>query len=240
MTGTGQPMLHCILRDPPRCVPLPGGLRGIAAEGLRALVADVDPELVRTADKDRLYGYADLIGRLHRDAPLIPMRFGCVFASDTAVRNLLTRHQQRLHAMLDHLDDCVEIGIRLILPAPPEPAPTPTASDPPTGGPGRTHLAQIRHRLRSETEAAARGAEARAAIERLGAGRFRDVHQEFGQISGRFLLSLYYLVPRTDAEDFVTALRQDPSAVPANGLITGPWPPFNFVGAIDDEFRSLV
>lgn len=234
-------MLHCILRDPPRCARLPDGLRGISADGLRALVADVDPESIRAADSARLRAYADLIGRIHRDTPLIPMRFGCVFPSDTAVCTLLTKHHTRLTSMLEHLDDCVEIGIRLMLPptpAPaPDPAPAPAAA--PTG-PGRGHLDQIRRRLHDETQAAARGAEARAVIERLATGRYRDVHQEFGQVAGRFLLSLYYLVPRADAETFVAALRQDPAAVPLTGLITGPWPPFNFVGAIDDEFRSLV
>ncbi len=229
-------MLHCILRDPPRCAPLPDGLRGISVGGLRALVADVDPEWIRAADSERLRAYADLVGRIHRDAPLIPMRFGCVLPSDTAVRTLLSKHHERLTSMLGHLDDCVEIGIRLMLPPTPAAAPDPA----PAGGPGRGHLDQIRRRLHDETQAAARGAEARAVIERLTSGRYRDVHQEFGQIGGRFLLSLYYLVPRAESGAFVAALRQDPAAVTLTGLITGPWPPFNFVGAIDDEFRSLV
>ena len=248
-------MLHCILRDPPGCAPLPGGLRGIGVDGLRAVVADVDPDQVRAADSAQLQGYADLIAQIHYDTPLIPMRFGCVFPSDSAVRQLLTGHQGRLLSMLDHLDDCVEIGIRLLLPKVPLPAAAPAAPGPgpqteplpdavvvkdPGHGPGHGHLAAIRRRLEDEDQAATRAGEARGTIEQIVAGLYRDVHQEFGQIGGRSLLSLYFLVPREHSGAFVDALRRDPTAAPGSGMITGPWPPYNFVGAIDDDLRSLA
>ena len=247
MTTTTRPMLHCILREPPCASGLPAGMRMLALDHLAALVADVEPDAIRRADSARLTAYADLIAHIHQTETLIPMRFGCVFTSDAAVRKLLTGHQARLLTMLDHLDDCVEIGIRLMLPkaAPPTataaaPAPAPEADGPKDLGPGHGHLAVIRRRLDEEALAAARAGEARGAIERIVAGLYRDLHQEFGQIGGRSLLSLYFLVPREQSGAFVEALRRDPSAVPGSGLITGPWPPYNFVGAIDDDLRSLA
>jgi hypothetical protein len=71
------------------------------------------------------------------------------------------------------------------------------------------------------------------------AGCFREVREELGQIDGRSLLSLYFLVPREQGEHFVECLRQDASSLRGTGLLTGPWPPYNFVGAIDDDIRSL-
>jgi hypothetical protein len=244
-------MLHCILLDPSGGVPLPGGLRGIAVDGLRAVVADVDVEQVRAADSTQLQGYADLIADIHRDASLIPMRFGCIFPSDSAVRELLTRNQHRLLSMLDRLDNCDEISLRLLLPnSPPLAAavsPVPLVAPPRSDSvavqdlsPGHGYLVAIRRRLDDEVQAAIRVGEARSAIERVVAGLYRDLHQEFGEIGGRSLLSLYFLVPREHSGDFVEALRRDSSAVPGSGLITGPWPPYNFVGAIDDDLRPLA
>ncbi|WP_295389015.1 GvpL/GvpF family gas vesicle protein [uncultured Thiodictyon sp.] len=239
MTVDARPMLHCILRDRPRDGALPDGLRGLEVDGLIAVVADVDPHRIRTADSTRLQTYADLVAQIHRATPLIPMRFGCVLGCDDAVRTLLAGHRERLLAMLDRLDDCVELGIRLLLPTPPD-EDTPGTADGGGRGPGHGHLAAIRRRLDAEARATAHAGQARGAIERVVAGLYRDLRQEFGQIGGRSLLSLYFLVPREHSEAFVEALRADPAAVPGAGLITGPWPPYNFVGAIDDDLRSLA
>ncbi|WP_295455070.1 GvpL/GvpF family gas vesicle protein [uncultured Thiodictyon sp.] len=242
MTVDARPMLHCILRDPPRDASLPAGLRGIGMDGLRAVVADVNPHQIRAADSARLQAYADLIANIHRAAPLIPMRFGCVLPSDDAVRTLLGEHHKRLLAMLDQLDDCVEIGIRLLLPEVGDAAVPGTAAPDASerAGPGHSHLAAIRRRLDAEARAEARAEQARGAMERIVAGLYRDLRQEFGQIDGRCLLSLYFLVPREHGGAFVDALRLNPAAVPGAGLITGPWPPYNFVGAIDDDIRSMA
>ncbi|HYN79695.1 MAG TPA: GvpL/GvpF family gas vesicle protein [Lamprocystis sp. (in: g-proteobacteria)] len=251
-TPMTRPMLHCILRGSLGAVVLPAGLRRIGVDGLNAVVRDVDPGQVRAADTTLLQGYANLIARIHADATLIPMRFGCVFATDDVVRRLLDGHRSQLLATLDHLDDCVEFGIRLVISTPSQASPLGQRNagpvpDPGTIGPldhdrrpGHGHLAAIRQRLSGDARAAERARAARGAIEQAVAGLFRTLREEFGQIGGRYLLSLYFLVPRGDSAHFVERLRSDQSKVPGTGLLTGPWPPYNFVGAIDDDLRSLA
>jgi hypothetical protein len=249
-TSTTRPMVHCILRDPPLSEALPAGLRWIGADGLRAVVRDLDPDEVRGADNTRLAAYADLIARIHRDETLIPMRFGCVFPTDAAVGKLLAGHRGRLLAMLEQLDGCVEYGVRLVLPipppessaAPPSPptSPNPGAAAPQDARPGHGHLAAIRRRLGGEAVAAARARAARDLLEAAVAGRYRDLREEFGQIGGHYLLSLYFLVPRPSGAGFLAALQRAQSATPGAGLVTGPWPPYNFVGAIDDDLRAFA
>lgn len=235
-TASG-PMLHCILRRPPRAALLVDGLRWIPINGLGALVTHLDPAEIRAADKERLQGYADLIARLHAQQTLIPMRFGCLLADDAAVVGLLKGHRQRLLETLDRLDDCVEFSVRLLLP--PESQAAPSVADP-DPRPGHGHLAAIRLRLQEETLAAERAATARDILEQALAGLFVDLRQEFGPVGERYLLSLYFLVPRQAADRFVAQLRLHPDLVAGAGLVTGPWPPFNFVGALDDVIHPLA
>lgn len=240
MTTAVRPMLHCILRDPPRPAVLTGGLRWIDVYGLGAVVGDLEPGQVRAADRERLQDYADRISLIHRDETLIPMRFGCVCDSDEAICRLINRHRSRLLALLDDLDDCAEFGIRLLLPAHPPAATSPPPPAHADARPGHSHLAAIRMRVDGEALAAQRARQAGGALERAVAGLFRDRREEFAQIGGRDLLSVYFLVPRGTAAAFVEQLQADPSLSSGTGLITGPWPPYNFVGALDDDIRSLV
>ncbi|WP_295585781.1 GvpL/GvpF family gas vesicle protein [uncultured Lamprocystis sp.] len=252
MTTTTRPMLHCILREPPCASGLPAGMRMLALDHLAALVADVEPDAIRRADSARLTAYADLIAHIHQTETLIPMRFGCVLATDQAILKLLDKHRDRLLALLDHLADCVEFGVRLVLPDPPAPtlaaaSPFPPPPQPgtqarpdPDPRPGHGHLAAIRRRLNGEALAVARAQAAKATLERAVPGLFREIREEFGQIGGKSLLSLYFLVPREVSARFITGLQQDQLAIPGTGLVTGPWPPYNFVGAIDDDLRSFT
>jgi hypothetical protein len=255
MTAPTRPMIHCILGQGGSPLALPAGMRTIAKEGVVAVVSDVTPELVRAADRPALQTFAELTAGLHRTANLIPMRYGCVLASDAAVSRLLEVRRNRLCALLARLDGCVELGIRLLLPATapgaPESGAEPSAdraTEPQAPRPGHAHLAEVRRRLQGETRVAVQAKAARAAIETAVLGLFRDVGEEQGEIGGQHLLSLYYLVPRAACTDFVEALRRapdpinDPSDDPSDCpcLVTGPWPPYNFVGAIDDDLRCLA
>lgn len=238
--STTRPLLHGILRGAPR-EPLPAGLRYIDADGLGAVVADVPPEQVPAPDHGCLQEYADRIADLHRAETLIPMRYGCLLETDAAVRRLLQGHRERLLPTLARIDGCAEIGVRLLLPAL---FPPPAGATAPAGGdarPGHQHLAAIRRRLSGEARAAEQARAARDRLETTVAGLFREVREEFGYVGGRYLLSLYFLVPRANCPDFFERMRRPRTdgleADLGAGLVTGPWPPYSFVGAIDDDLR---
>jgi hypothetical protein len=217
------------------------------------LVADRAPSEIAGASALGLQSYADIVAEIHACGAVIPVRFGCLLAGDAAVGRLLHRYRDRLHGLLDYVGDCHEFGIRLLLSSDAAAASTHGDGDPasnadaasghqtdPDMGPGLAHLLAIRRRLDGEARLAEHAREARAVIEGRVAGCFREVREELGRIDGRSLLSLYFLVPRAQGELFVECLRQDASSLRGTGLLTGPWPPYNFVGAIDDDIRSLV
>lgn len=253
MSGLSRPMLLCIQRTPPE--PLAradaGRLRWIERDGLTALVADQEPSEIAGASSAGLQRYADIVAEIHARRAVIPVRFGCLLAGDDAVGRLLHRYRDRLHGLLDQVGDCLEFGIRLLLPTDATPASTHEDGDPwshanapsqarsdPDIGLGLAHLLAIRRRLDRESQVAACAREARHAIESRVAGCFREVREELAEIDRRSLLSLYFLVQRAQGDEFVECLRQDTSSLRGTGLLTGPWPPYNFVGAIDDDFRS--
>jgi hypothetical protein len=252
MSDRPRPMLHCILRAPPGSLGRADAeLRWIERDGLAALVVDQEPNEIACASSARLQRYADIVAEIHARAAVIPVRFGCLLAGDEAAGRLLHRYRDRLHGLLDQVGDCLEFGIRLLLPtdgpaatgddAAPRPhanAPSDPSADPDMG-PGLAHLLAIRRRLDEEARFATRAREARDLIEGRVAGCFAEVREELGLIEGRSLLSLYFLVPRAQGEHFVECLRRDASSLRGTGLLTGPWPPYNFVGAIDDDIRSL-
>jgi hypothetical protein len=236
-------MLYCILRSPTQPLPLPSGLREIHAEGFAAVVADADPARVRSADRPALQGYANLIADLHGMADLIPMRYGCLLESDDAILRLLHLRHSRLNVLLDRLDGCTELGLRLLLPTP-DVNEAVVEHESGNARPGHTHLAKVRRQFQAEARVVEQAKAVRTTIERSLTGLFRDTFQELGQIEGRQLLSLYYLVPRSTCNDFVEALRRAPNPFPEpmmdHCLVSGPWPPYNFVGVIDNDLRYLA
>lgn len=238
--GVARPMLHCILSRPVAPLSLPPAVRVLEAKGLAAVVSNPDAAALRTPDTADLTRFAELTVALHRDHTLIPMRYGCVLAGDEAVWRLLVLRQGRLAALLERLRDCGEMGVRVLLPPGGRgetEGPSPGRPDPTR--PGHAHLAAVRRRLALETEATAQAERLDAELGRAVAGLYRESRQEFGRVAGRFLLSLYYLVPLGACPGFAEALKAHPYPV-APLTVSGPWPPYNFVGALDEDHGPLA
>jgi hypothetical protein len=141
----------------------------------------------------------------------LPLRFGSTLAGEQELRELLTMRRAEFAAALASVRGRVEIGVRAIVPAPPE---QPADS-------GRAYLTAKLER----TRAAARVGE--------------DIHAELAPLASDSTYRLIgephptfagaYLVDRDAVDRFRQAVDAARAARPQLALAcTGPWPPFSF------------
>jgi hypothetical protein len=227
-----------------------GSLTSVVIEGdLAAIVSDVsggchawssapdgEPDLSSLAT--RAHEHERVLERALEQGPVVPMRFGTLYPSHEAVRQVLRAHHPAIYAAITRLDGKAEWGLTVTWDGRQQngAACGETASSEPIQAAGRAYL------VRREAE--------KAAADRL-AGQRKEVASELHRAvqvialagvvhptwrAGRpdekgVLLRASYLVDQTDRDEFekviVDALksRADLGLV---GELTGPWPPYNF------------
>lgn len=196
----------------------------IEERGLGAAVSWVESPDV-TPNVARALSYGKVVEALHADRVVLPMRYGCLFEEEPQVVELLRVHGEAYAAVLRELDGCVEMGIRLLLPAG-------SVSEECEHAPSRAGRAYLIGRAvhYALEEEAVRGLA--AVMERLrGAlgGFATRIETDCGARADRGLGSLYFLVERDAVESFRQAFRRIERAEPARLLLSGPWAPYNFV-----------
>jgi len=208
------------------------------------------PEL--TPDIAGLLAYKEVIESFHRDRTLIPMRYGCLFDDASQIVRHLEERYQWYRSLLEELNGCVEMGVRVLLSGEnhnsalrrradqrgPESTKAPPVLAGQTGQPsGKAYLAARRshyatkERIDEQKKMVAQ--RCRAAL----AGLFRKCVMENSSATTLWsplsphLLSLYFLTPRDSVESFRRAFRQMGAVSSAKLLLSGPWPPYNFVSS---------
>ena len=89
-----------------------GEPRILSEEGLSALVGSVPTDTVE-ANRENLLAHSDVLQDAVEAGPVVPMRFGMVFADDGAVRSeLLDGRRSELAAVLDRIRDAVELAVK--------------------------------------------------------------------------------------------------------------------------------
>jgi hypothetical protein len=169
--------------------------------------------------------------------PVVPLRFGAIYRDVVDVRRLLEERRGVFEAALGRLSGHVELGVKAWLDRDRfERALAGVAATPADSG--RAYLERRRGELAAAREASARAAEiARVAHERLLAAAVDGVanRPQPPELTGRpdaMLLNGAYLV-RDDEEAFVDEVAHLADELAASGVtfeLTGPWPPYNFVG----------
>ncbi len=240
-------LLYCILRQPPRRQPQTRTLVGVAGQpvmlvghrGLGAVLSPLGPEELAAGIPD-LLAYERVVESFHQTGTVIPMRYGCVFEDPAQVLHLLEERRWQYLSLLQDLEGCVEMGIRLLLPtevgpsesAPPLSGPPASAASPARGAvsprPGQSYLAAQRERYAARDREAWSGALPDKVCQAL-AGAFLRHRWESRRLGESLLVSLYFLVPRNRLPLFRKSFRQISAGESWKLLLSGPWPPYNFV-----------
>jgi hypothetical protein len=197
----------------------PGTFHIGASNGLVAVVAcEAAPD--SPPDTDSLLAFAGVVQAMHVSHDVIPLRYGCVMASEESVVRLLEENGQAYAALLAGLNGMSEMGVRLLCQSA---APAPSVSSP-----GAGYLASMRARHGSGSVPVREHVEAADRITALLAESFTAQRREYASAAGNgALVSLYFLVPRAGTLRFMEKAREF-SLSGTKILVSGPWPPYNF------------
>jgi hypothetical protein len=219
-------------------------VRLVRDSGLAAIVSDVSLDEFGEAALRRNLENLDWLGHTARShqavldramgsGPLVPLRLCTVFAGDDGVRAMLARDREALGAGLDRVRGREEWGVKLI--AEQEIEANAAGSTPS----GREYLAAKGRRRREQDERWSVAADAAAEIhERLAeraaaATLLPPQSRELSSRGGEMVLNGAYLVDAPRVDEFRATAAQLAERRRPLGLqleLTGPWPPYNFVG----------
>lgn len=218
-------LLNCICQSDVDELPQEPGLRIVTTHGLAAVVSLVEEPIPRPSISF-LLAFERVVEAIHARQTVIPMRYGCLMESEEQVVRLLEDHRREYEALLIRLRGMTEIGIRLLWPA------SAVASVSRSKSPGAAYLASLQNRY---NHAAPVGEEVLLA-DRIVAPLARWSTEQRREVSspdqGR-LLSFSFLTPRIHVDEFRNRVRD---IAPPHGvklLMSGPWPPYNFVTSSD-------
>ena len=235
-------LLYCIFRGPlPAALETPegvGGQRVFTAnhDGLGAtLSALAEPE--PPPDTSRLLAYERVAESFYRCLTVIPMRYGCQVRCPYEATVLLEENHDTYGALLHELEGLAEMGIQVLLRTPEaatesNPSPLAPTSFPLSCDSGAAYLAAKRQRYLNLDRA---GREQRKLVKELCdslSGSFVRHKVEFPSSRRSRLLSLYFLVPRDSVGGFQRAARRLHRTDSIKLLLSGPWPPYNFVDCL--------
>jgi hypothetical protein len=198
------------------------GMCLLTAHGLAAAVSAVE-EMGSPPSVSSLLAYERAVEAIHARQAVIPLRYGCVMESESAVIRLLEDHRQEYEALLVRLLGMTEMGIRVLWPARAEVLPDFAPS------PGARYLASLRNRYNSANALVPEEAKLADQIVGLLSDCSTEQRREVSSSSQGRLVSLYFLMPKHRAEQFRQRARQIRPPGGAKLLLSGPWPPYNFV-----------
>jgi hypothetical protein len=164
---------------------------------------------------------------------LVPLRFGTVYRSEDGVREMLEQRSEELHAALERLRGRVEVGVKAFLTEREQ-----AQAEPPALMTGREYLLRKQRARTLEADAGAACREAVGTVHEHLASLADDARAnppQHPELTGRreqMALNAAYLVAEERQEAFVEAVARLTRALANEGIelvLTGPWPPYNFV-----------
>lgn len=223
-------LLYAITKDPVvKGDPLTG-VKGreisfVTGHGLCAAVSEISIEDGAPPVAELLV-YSRVVEALHRRQAVIPMRYGCFLKGIPVIRDALKERQRQYHALLEKLEGHIEMGIRLLLSEAEDPPPQ---AVPPVNG--RNYLSRQRAHYRMREETSRHHQMLLDRTIQTFSGLYARQRTETAVKNGSVILSLYFLVPENKVNLFRETFRRVAEEGEAQALISGPWPPYNFVSA---------
>ena len=226
-----------------------GQVRAVRAAGLTAVVEDVGEDEFGAAALRRNLEDLEWLERTARahhavieatagNGPVVPMRLATVYSGDDSVASMLRQRADDLGEALSRISGRSEWGVKAYASPPADTGPDDQADAPARSG--TAYLQRRRAQLASRTDARqAAAADAEA------------VHTELSQLSvaarlyppqpprlagqaALMVLNAAYLVADAQAAEFAVAVNDLTSRHRSVRLgLTGPWPPYSFVGDAD-------
>jgi len=205
-------------------------------------------EIPGTATAHELAGimeYHRVIESFFNQVAIVPFRFGTVLDEYDDVGRLLEKRAAHYKEILEDLEGCAEMGIRMIIneteTAPDDECPLPRVLSSQSPGAGKLFLSSRRAQYRRETIQVERIEKETERYSFAFAGMFKRFRSNVSKVarpgeSNAILVSLYFLVPKKVLGRFRQRFGDLASSESARVMLTGPWPPYNFV--LPDAFRS--
>jgi len=160
-----------------------------------------------------------VVERVHRNTAVIPIRYGSLMSDEAAVIDLLIDKSSEYRVRLSELEGCEEMGIRLPMMAP---EPDPNQGKKPSSG--HEYLMSLKRKY-SPTEQAVREADE---LDRALLGLYRKRCGEAGLFANKPMYLVSYLVHKSQLDAFRAKVDELFEAGAHKGIISGPWPPYNF------------
>ena len=212
----------------------------VAINGFSAAVSEISDAHL-TPDVPRVMAYQKVIESFHSDRTVIPMRYGCVLRGRPQVIQLLKRNARRYESLFKELDGCVEMGIRLIIDDCRSSVAYLNSNNPASGISGKAFLAARKAHYAQEEHITEAKNEIVEQFRAEFTGLFVKYQVETASIANRqsSMLSLYFLVPGKSIDPFRRVFRHMRRRMETTKLLlSGPWPPYNFVLPDNEQRRS--
>ncbi len=230
---------------------LPAGVEGervfvLHRNGLAAAVSRVSSSGLSTRVDD-VMAYGNLIDTLYRRRTVVPVQYGSLFEEESDITRLLDKHGGQYESLLNEIEDCAEMGIRVLLPKGDgkglgngETAARSSASL------GREYLFSRReHYIRAGLMDGGHHVPVQRYQDAF-AGLFRKCRYDIGPVSRelpvdeRQILSLQFLVTRKNIGAFQSAFHHLQRLEAVKMLMSGPWPPYSFVTPESGQGRHIL
>lgn len=202
-----------------------------------AVVVSEHAQRIFTRSAQNIVTHERVIEAAMAQATLLPTRFGTRFDNADVLDATVERHADVLAAGLDHVEGCVELGLRIIRRTANQAASRVALDEAADRTPPASGIEYMRRRLVKEQKQRRLDHDAEAiweavhpSLAALARDSVRRPPPSGRDLAAGMVSGGAYLVPCDDAEHFRVQVDRLGQSLGDVGLIcTGPWPPYHFV-----------